>query len=143
MQGGRLPSRLASGGGEVIQQAIAWINDLGPLATLVFWAWLIWAVLGLSPYTWVAAGAAGLWTLSQWNWTGSAAADAAGLVAVAGYVVDCFIDPRADCWWCKGKSKRRNARGFFHFCLICAGSGHRHRLGAKAYARHRESRSED
>lgn len=121
----------------IVSSIVQGIVALGPLAVLAAVAWLIWAIAGLSIYTIAGSIGAAMFASSQWGWTGMAALDAAAIAALVGYALDCAFDPRSDCWWCKGTPKRRNARRFFHMCLICGGSGQRKRWGSKLYARHR------
>src|SRR5882762_2410809 len=60
-----------------------------------------------------------------------------GLSGVSCWVIDSFHRPLSDCWFCKGKAKRRGRGGegsTFHRCIWpkklggCGGRGERRRL---------------
>lgn len=103
------------------------------LVAVVVWA--VWAVALLSVWTWLAAAVAGSLVMAKWGWSSSAGLDVAAVTLLFGYGADCFLDPRADCWWCRGTPKRRNERRYFHFCLVCGGKGHRRRIGSRLLGR--------
>lgn len=121
----------------MIRQLVEWVGALHPLAGIALVAWALWFAAMLSVWTWAAVLTSLVLTSAQWGWSSDAALDGAVVVALVGYVVDCLLDPRADCWWCRGASKRRNARRFFHLCWVCKGSGQRKRWGSQVLARHR------
>lgn len=122
----------------MIAAAVDWVVALGPYAVIAVGAWALWVATLLSMWTYGAGVFAAL-VVTSWGWTGSLVVDAVAFALLVGYVVDCMIDPRADCWFCGGAPKRRNARKYFHLCLVCKGSGQRKRWGSKVLARHRES----
>lgn len=108
-----------------------------PWLLLLVAAWALWVATLLSWWTYAGAVAAGVAAGSLWG-TPTGVDIAAGALLV-GYVIDCMIDPRADCWFCRGSAKRRNDRSYFHLCWVCNGSGQRKRWGSKALRRHRAS----
>lgn len=56
----------------------------------------------------------------------------AALVALAGYVLACWLWPFAACRWCKGDGKNRSPSGrAWHSCTHCRGTGARVRLGRR------------
>jgi hypothetical protein len=124
---------------ELIRAVASW----GVIPVLVLGAWALWAVAGLTQWTWGASVAAALGVGAGWHWSPPGVLDAAVLALLVCYVVECLTHPRADCWWCKGSPKRRDSRRNFHFCLVCGGKGHRVRWGAMVRPKFRASEEED
>lgn len=125
----------------MLLEVARWLFATYPAAALTVAVWAIWFCSLQSWWTALAVLAAAVGAQSiGWGLGGSV--DAAAGALVVGYVVDCLLDPRADCWWCHGSSKRRNDRDYFHLCFICGGSGQRKRWGSQVLARHRPEGSD-
>ncbi len=91
-----------------------------------------------TPLTVIAAGVGWVWAGMTYGHgpIAIAAGCAAGLVT---YVGSTLIRPRADCWWCGGKSKRRDGGGpTFRFCWACGGRGWKLRAGSRLRSRYRD-----
>jgi len=122
----------------MIAQLVELIRPLAWL-TVALGAWALWAVAGLTPWTWGLMGFVALYVTSRWHWSGSATVDAVAVAALFGYICECLYDDRAACWWCKGRPRRyhkgadpeKSGGRPFHFCLLCGGRGYRVRWGAK------------
>lgn len=125
----------------MVLAGVQWLSAMSPLAVMVAVVWAVWFVALQSIWTAGTVLAAYL-VASSWGWSGGQTLDLCVGVLLTGYVIDCLLDPRADCWWCHGSPKRRNDRGFFHLCWICKGSGQRKRWGSQVLGRHRPAGSD-
>lgn len=92
-----------------------------------------------TPLTIIAAGVGWVWVGIHYG---------PGPIAIAGgigaglitYLGSTLIKPRTDCWWCGGRSKRRDGGGpTFRFCWVCGGRGWKLRTGSKLRPRYRDT----
>lgn len=64
--------------------------------------------------------------------TPTLAATATVMVAVAGYLIACWLFPFAACFRCEGSGKKRSSSGrAWRRCRRCKGTGSRLRFGRK------------
>jgi hypothetical protein len=109
------------------------LGDL--LASLPVWvvvvavAWALWAVWAAGPWPLGCAVVVAVYGSSH-EWLLDLIVGGAVGTFLLIYLLRCWQDPHTPCWWCKGKSRRMNSEGHFHFCWVCHGSGKRDRFGA-------------
>lgn len=114
------------------------LGQAPPWLPLALGLWALFALKAGGPWS-IGAAVAALVAGANWGWPVDVMSFTALAAFVAMYFLRCAQDPYTPCWWCRGKSRRFNSEGNFHFCWVCGGSGKRDRFGAVVMGRSKSS----